>query len=127
MVGVEAETGPGSRLEEFRPGSQAAGDAGGFQQGRDTRRLGCSAEKAKGEARRHVKWLRGYKPETLRVHPGGGEQGRWRGGFEALELVAGQGEKRREDPEWSPGQPRMVVGVSEAGEGWVWGRALCHL
>lgn len=66
---------------------KAAGDAGGFQQGHDTRRLGCSAEKAKGEARRQVKWLRGCKPETLRAHPGGGEQRRWRGGFEALELV----------------------------------------
>lgn len=62
-----------------------------------------------------MKWLRGYKPETLRVHPGGGEQGRWRGGFDALELVAGQGEKRREVPEWSPGQPRVVVGVCGGG------------
>lgn len=28
-------------------------------------------QKAKGKARRQVKWLRVYKPETLRVHPGG--------------------------------------------------------
>lgn len=31
----------------------------------------AAVQKAKGKARRQVKWLRVYKPETLRVHPGG--------------------------------------------------------
>lgn len=47
------------------------------------------------------------------------------------ERAVGQGEKRREDPEWSSGfwfgRPRMAVGLSEVGGGEGVGSALPHL